>query len=217
MRRRNWGICELEMGRLEIGDWEMPRKLPVSFTTRDGRPVTIRPLREEDAPRLVALFHRLSERTKRFRFHAYVGNWPDEYVWKQAVALSRLDPQRQAALVAAVQEEGEEAVVGVARFSRAAPDDDEAEAAIVVRDDYQSVGLGTRLMFELVHVARAMGIRHFVAWVLHENRQMLRMIAKTGLPYEQRTSRGEAQLVVHIDEIDRLWKMVDGEVTPPAA
>ncbi|RME44852.1 MAG: N-acetyltransferase [Caldilineae bacterium] len=195
----------------------MPGKLPVSFTTRDGRRVTIRHIQPDDAPRLVALFYRLSERTRRFRFHAYGRKLPDEYVWKQAVALSTLDPQRQAALVAVATEEGAEAVVGVARFSRAAPDDDEAEAAIVVCDDYQGVGLGTRLLTELVHVARAMGIRHFVAWVLHENRPMLRMIAKAGLPYDQHTSRGETKMVVHLDAIDRLWEMMDGEVTPPAA
>ncbi|MFQ5575520.1 MAG: GNAT family N-acetyltransferase [Anaerolineae bacterium] len=180
-----------------------------TFTTTDGREVTIRPIKKGDAALLVDMFHRLSGQTKRFRFHGYVGKLPDEQIWKQAVALSTLDPQRQAALVAAVCEDGEERIVGVARFSRAAPADTQAEAAVVVRDDFQGVGLGTRLMFELVHVARSMGIRELAAWVLAENRRLLRMIDKLGLPFERRTSRGETQLAVSIAEIDNLWQLLD--------
>jgi len=184
-------------------------KKPEVFTIRDGRELTIRYVQDDDAALLVDMFHHLSARTKRFRFHSYVEKAPDEHIWRKAVALSRLDSQRQVALIAIWRAGDGDHAVGVARFSRAAPDDIEAEAAIVVRDDFQRVGLGSQLMFRLIHVARSMGIRHLVAWVMAENRQILRMVRKAGLPYEQSTSRGETKLSVSIAEIDKLWAMLD--------
>lgn len=180
-----------------------------AFTTLDGRQVTIRHITVKDAPLLVDMFHRLSERTLRLRFHAYLGHLPDKRVWEGAIALSDLDPAREVALVALIQEEDGEHAVGVARFSRATPDDEEAEAAVVVRDDFQQAGLGTYLSFKLIHVARSMGIKRFVAWVMPENRQVLHMVKKMGLPFEQNTQMGETQIVVHIDEIDRLQSILN--------
>ncbi|HEY84052.1 MAG TPA: GNAT family N-acetyltransferase [Chloroflexi bacterium] len=176
-----------------------------TFTTRDGRQLTIRYMRDNDAALLVDMFHHLSARTKRFRFHSYVEKLPDEQVWRKAVALSTLDPRRQVALVAIWRAGDGDHAVGVARFSRAAPDDIEAEAAIVVRDDFQRAGLGTCLMFRLMHIAHSMGIRYIMAWVMAENRQVLRMLQKSGLPHKQSTSRGETKLSVSIAEIDKLW------------
>lgn len=190
--------------------WErLLKDEPVTFATIDNRPVVIRRLQESDTPLLVEMFHHLSERTRRLRFHAYLGNVPEERIWQEAMALARLDPARQAALVAVIEEEGEERAVGVARFSRETPAAEEAEAALVVRDDFQNVGLGTHLTFELIHIARAMGIRRFLAWVLIENYHVLQMIKKIGLPLEQKTEMGETRIVVHIDEIDRLQALLD--------
>ncbi len=179
-----------------------------TFTIRDGRQLTIRRIQENDAALLVDMFHHLSARTKRFRFHSYVEKLPSEQVWRNAVALSTLDPQRQVALVAIWRANDGDHAVGVARFSRAAPDDTEAEAAIVVRDDFQRAGLGTYLMFRLMHVAHSMGIHYITAWVMAENRQVLQMVQKSGLPYKQSTSRGETKLSVSIAEIDNLWPKV---------
>ncbi len=177
-----------------------------TFTIRDGRQLTIRHIQDSDAALLVDMFHHLSARTKRFRFHSYVEKIPDEQVWRNAVALSTLDPRRQVALVAIWHADDGDHAVGVARFSRTTPDNTEAEAAIVVRDDFQRGGLGTYLMFRLLHIAHSMGIRYIVAWVMAENRQVLRMIQKSGLPYKQSTSRGETKLSVSIAEVDKLWR-----------
>lgn len=179
------------------------------FTTSDGREVTIRRMQDDDADLLVDMFYHLSERTKRFRFHTYLEKIPDERIWREAVALSHLDPQRQVALVSVTTKSAGEHAVGVARFNRVAPDDIEAEAAIVVRDDFQRRGLGTHLMFKLIHIAHSMGIRDFVAWVMAENRQIMRMVKKAGLPYKQHTSRGETKLFVSIAEIDKLRAVVE--------
>jgi acetyltransferase len=184
---------------------------PISFTTKDGRRVDIRRLRDDDAALLVDMFHHLSDRTKRLRFHAYLGNVSEKRLWQEAMALSKLDPERQVALLAIAREEGAEPAVGVARLSRATAEVDEAEAAIVVRDDYQNAGLGTRLGVALIQVARSMGINRLFAWVMTENRQVLQMTNKLGLPIQQDTRAGETKIIVKIDEIDHLQAMLKTE------
>ncbi len=172
--------------------------LPTTFTLPNGQPVTIRPIRPGDAALLVEMFHHLSERTRRLRFHSYTGSLPEERIWCDAIALSDLDPARQAALVAVHQDDAGEHIVGVARFARAAADAVEAEAAIVVRDDFQRMGLGTRLLTMLVPVARSMGIQRLFAWIMAENRHMLQLIQKADLPIHRETRAGETFVAVSL-------------------
>ena len=108
-----------------------PASLPMTFDLSNGQTVTIRPIRPSDASLLVEMFQHLSERTKRMRFHAFTGNLPQERIWRQALALSDLDPKREVALVAVHADDAGEHIVGVARFVRATADAVEAEAAVV--------------------------------------------------------------------------------------
>jgi len=168
------------------------------FTTRDGRQVHIRRLVDSDTSLLIDFFHCLSDETKKLRFHANPNNLPETRVWEEAKKLSHLDPNRQVALVAVVEEDGAEHAVGVARYCRAAPSDTKAEAAITVRDDYQGVGLGKHLMRLLTEIAHSMGIKEFDAWILSENRRVLHLIHEAGYPLKQETSRGETHVVATI-------------------
>jgi acyl-CoA synthetase (NDP forming)/GNAT superfamily N-acetyltransferase len=63
-----------------------------------------------------------------------------------------------------------------------------AEIAFAVRDDMHGLGVGTLLLEHLVSAARRRGVRTFVASVLPENAEMLRVLADAGL-----TARRQAQ------------------------
>ena len=178
--------------------------LPTTFKLSNGQTVTIRQIHPGDAALLVEMFHYLSERTRRLRFHAYTGNLPQEHIWREAIALSDLDPARQAALVAVHQDGASKRIVGVARFARATADAIGAEAAIVVRDDFQRMGLGSHLLTLLVPLACSMGIRQFSAWIMAENNPMLHIINKANLPMQRETRSGEMFVVVHLDKTQML-------------
>ncbi len=169
-----------------------------SYVIRDGRRVFIRPITPDDAGRLVDLYYRLSDTTRRLRFHSMRQNVPLETIEQEAKQLSDLDPARQAALVATVEEEGEERIVAVARLARSEEDPAEAESAIVVRDDYQNQGLGTHMLELLVEVARSMNIERLTAWIMAENRHMLHILKKSGLDYRAETRYGETHVSVYI-------------------
>ncbi len=173
--------------------------LPHTFTGKDGRKAIIRRIQPNDTALLVDMWHHLSDETKRLRFHAHPKNLPDDELWKRAMALAKLDPARQVAVVAVIQDDDGEHAVGVARLSRATPSDTLAETAVVVRDDYQQIGLGTHLLHNLAEIARAMGITKFEAWVLAENRPVMEIIRRFGFPIGMDTRQGETHVVLDID------------------
>ena len=172
-------------------DNTQPSSQPTTFELSNGQTVTIRPIRPGDARLLVEMFHHLSDRTRRLRFHAYTGNLPQERIWREAIALSDLDPARQAALVAVHSDNAGEHIVGVARFARATAEATEAEAAVVVRDDFQRMGLGTHLLTRLLPLAQSMGIQRLFGWVMAENRHMLQIINRTDLHVHRESQAGE--------------------------
>src|SRR5262245_48754384 len=148
-----------------------------NFILHSGQAVRLRLIQKEDAALLVELFHQLSPETKRLRFNLYTEKLPEERIWREAVALSDLNPQQHVAVVATVMdEEGQERAIGVARFVRATPQDTEAEVAVVVRDDFQRKGLARQLLNELALKARELGITYFSAWIMSENLRLMKLI-----------------------------------------
>jgi acetyltransferase len=166
-----------------------------SYVIRDGRQVTIRHISPDDAWRLADLYRRMSDTTRRLRFHSMRQDVPLAEIEREAKQLSDLDPAYQAALIATVQEEGDERIVAVARLARS-ENPAEAESAVVVCDDYQDQGLGTHMLRLLVEVARSMDIERLTAWVMAENLHMLHIIQKSGLNVYAETRHGETYISV---------------------
>ena len=168
---------------------------PEAVTLRDGATVTIRPIRPDDAPRLQALHARLSPETIYLRFlgtHPVLSN-------REAERLASVDYETRMAFVATREQKGEEFVAGVARYAALGPErPDEAEAAVVVEDRYQHLGLGTRLLDWLLAYARTHGIRFFVAEINAENDRVLDFVRRSGLPTEKHLQSGTWEIRVRI-------------------
>lgn len=153
----------------------------------DGEVIAIRPIRPDDAPRLQAFHVRLSPETIHMRFLGYHRSLSDT----EAKYFTSVDYQMRMALVATCEQDGEERLLGVARYDVIdAAHADVAEAAIVVEDRYQRKGLGTLLADRLATYATLHGVRAFVAEVSVENDRMLRFIERTGLPLEKTLAPG---------------------------
>lgn len=148
----------------------MPRFFQTHERLRDGGEVTLRPIRPADAPRLREFNSRLSPRTRYLRFFTDVQEPPDGVL----DYLVNVDYYDRYALVAEVDGE----IAGVARFDRTGAD--RAEMAIVVRDDFQSRGLGSLLITKLASIARRRGIVTFEGDVLAENLRMFELVRRAG-------------------------------------
>jgi len=160
---------------------EYPARWEADVVLADGGTVHVRPIRPDDADRLLDLFHRLSAETVYLRFFTPVG----EPTRAQLEHLACVDYEDRMALVATLGGD----VVAVARYDRRRGSD-EAEVAFTVQDDQQGRGLGTLLLEHLAAVAREQGIRRFFAEVLPGNRRMLAVFAEAGYEVESRLEDG---------------------------
>ena len=155
---------------------------------RDGTRVRMRPIVPEDAPKLVALYDRLSRDTRYHRFFSAMRRLPIDW----ARFLANVDYRTRLALVVESPDDPG-ALIAVARYEPAgAPDT--AEVAFVVQDDWQNRGLGTLLFRELLRAAAGNGIVRFRAWVLADNRRMLDLIARLARVERRTLEQGVVEL-----------------------
>lgn len=152
-----------------------PRQLVQHIVLSDGTPLTLRPIRPEDA-RIEQTFVRgLSNEAKRFRFMQSV----HELTPQMLMRFTQLDYDREMAFVAVTVGAGAEAEVGVSRYVTM-PDGETCEFAIVVADAWHGRGLGTRLMRALIDAAKAKGLLRMFGEVLAHNVDMLVLCRELG-------------------------------------
>jgi GNAT superfamily N-acetyltransferase len=72
----------------------------------------------------------------------------------------------------------------------------------LVREDYQGLGIASRLLRHLVQIGRQQNVSRFTADVLSGNRAMLRVIAGSGLPIKQQPDGTLVQVTLSLDETD---------------
>ncbi len=144
----------------------------------DGQPcrLTLRPIRPDDAPRLGALFGRMSPAARRQRFHCATRG-PSAAALQ---AMSCVDFEHDSAWVVSLWDGEDEALVGEARWHLDThnPAGDSAEFAIAVADSLQHQGLGRRLMRVLEADALAHGVRSLYGDVLSGNAAMLSLMQR---------------------------------------
>jgi len=84
-------------------------------------------------------------------------------------------------------------IVAVARYD-GRPDEDDAEIAVIVDDEWQNRGLGTRLLHQLARVGSRRGLVAFRATVLGENRRALPFLRRLSPAADVRFRDGEYQV-----------------------
>ena len=137
--------------------------------------VTIRPIRPEDAAIEKEFVDNLSDSSRYFRFLYALKDITPQMVDR----FTRIDPETETALIAVVGCPPDETEIGVARYGTL-PDGETCEFAVVVADEWQGRGIGTRLMRPLVADARARGLSRMDGFVLFENSNMLKFVSAIG-------------------------------------
>ena len=152
----------------------------------DGAPVQIRPIRAGDKHLLSEGLERLSDESVHRRFLT-----PKRSFSRTELRyLTEINAVDHVALVAQDPNEPERGLIAVGRFVRLAEDPEAAEIAIVVWDDWQARGLGSRLGGHLAHAARNRGIERFTASMAADNRPAHRLMAKLSSDLTQRHAGG---------------------------
>jgi acetyltransferase len=146
----------------------------------DGRRLTIRPIRPEDAVLERDFVNSLSERSRFLRFMYALQELTPEMLSR----FTQIDYDREMALIAILQEDGTDRQVGVARYM-SYPDKRSCEFAIVVSDQHQHMGIATALLSELIDIARDRRFVRMDGLVLRENVNMLKLAERLGFDSER--------------------------------
>ena len=138
--------------------------------------VTIRTMRPSDRDIEQRFVRELSAQSRYYRFHLVL----KELTLYMLERFTHVNYPDEMALIATVPEsDGSEMEIGVARYA-CKPGSDTDEIAVVIADEWQGNGIGTRLLVDLRHLAIAAGIKHIEANVLSENRRMLELARELG-------------------------------------
>jgi len=143
------------------------------WTTKDGTPVTIRPIRPEDEPLMVKFHGTLSEQSVYLRYF-HMEKLDSRVAHDRLLQKCFIDYDREMALVVDRENSstGEHEILAVGRMTKI-PDSCEAEVAVLVSDKAQKQGLGTELVRRLIEVARDEKLERIVAVILPENYGMM--------------------------------------------
>jgi acetyltransferase len=185
-----------QLPRLAIRPY--PAAYVSTWRMKNGQEVIIRPIRPEDEPLMIRFHQALSERSVYLRYFQSL-KLSTRTAHERLTRICFIDYDREMALVAEHRDPdtGVPEVVAVARLSKL-HGVSEAEAAAVIRDDFQHQGLGTELYRRLIAVARQEKVARVVSTMLAENREMRGICQKLGFrlraELEDETVRAELTL-----------------------
>jgi acetyltransferase len=143
--------------------------------TSDGRPLTIRPIKPEDELMWLDMLRRCSAESVHMRFFSLISDFTHEMAVRYCVC----DYDRELALVAEAEHEGERLLVGVGRLV-SDPVHGTAEFAVIVPDAWQGRGIGRTLTDACMRVAKDWGVSEVTATTLSENARMLSIFRHRG-------------------------------------
>ncbi|GKS91512.1 bifunctional acetate--CoA ligase family protein/GNAT family N-acetyltransferase [Acidovorax sp. SUPP2539] len=178
-----------------------PARYEQVWPLRGGGEYLVRPVRPDDAQMLQKLVKELSPESRYFRFISQIAELPASMLAR----FTLIDYDREMALVAVYRERsagedgeiiGTERIVGVSRYVTN-PDQSSCEFALVVADDFNGRGLGSRLMLSIMDVARDRGLSEVDGLVLANNPSMLKLMRRLGFEVKAYPDDPDFKLVTH--------------------
>jgi acetyltransferase len=184
------GLAEDKLPKSAIRPY--PSQYIWQFTTRNGTPVTIRPIRPEDEPLMVKFHETLSDRTVYLRYFGSL-SLRTRIAHERLVRICFGDYDREMALVAEhLDDVDNPEIIGVGTLSRL-HGRDEAEVAVLVSDKYQNQGVGTELLRCAINVAREEKIRAISGEMLPDNIAMQVILRSLGFQIQMPDGAGSVR------------------------
>ncbi len=152
-----------------------PTRLARQWELADGTPVTMRPIRPEDAQMEMEFVRDLSAESKYFRFMDTMRELTPDMLAR----FTQIDYDREMAFVATIKRDDAEVEIAVGRYATN-PDGASCEFAVVVSDRWQGRGLARVMLEALIAVARERGLRVMMGHIMASNDRMLKLALELG-------------------------------------
>ena len=167
---------------------QYPSDLEDRLTLPNRSSLRTRPLHRGEERAIRELYRHLSSRTRYLRFSLAMPELSDSLLR----LITCVDYHRRLALLAESDTDGGPEVVALSEF--VAIEDHTAEVGLVVRDDWQRLGLGTALARRTLLAAEVRGFDRFVAQVLYENTGVMRLLRHVGDVVSTKTRSGVTEV-----------------------
>jgi len=194
---------------------DIARNYCVDEILRDGGSVRVRAVRPDDRERLRDSIARLSAESLYLRYFTAKRSLTE----KEIDAFTQLDFVGRVGLAVTLREADTEQIIGVGEYivGPGPWDRPRAEVAFTVVDEHQGRGIGTLLLEHLAKLARARGIREFDADVLGQNRPMMSVFLRSGLPVRRTNEAGVVHMSFPTDETDDFLRLSEARDAAAAA
>ena len=166
-------------------------------TLKNGVAIKIRAIRPADKAGIVDAFGKLDPESFYTRFFRAKGSLSDQ----ELKAATEVDFENVVALVVTVESGGKETIVGGGRYvAFDLPSARSAEVAFLVEEDYHGLGIARRILKHLARIAREKGVSQFEAEVLPQNKAMLAVFLRSGLPMKQSQAEGVFHVTLSLSD-----------------
>jgi acetyltransferase len=155
-----------------------PKKYVAARRLKNGTQVLLHPVKPEDENRFNKFLKSLSVQTMHFRFFEIIKEMSHEMLTRYC----NLDYDREIAVVAEL-DDGKKPIIGAVRLILD-PDCKSGEFAVLIGDEMQGFGLGSKLMDLLVEMGKDMRVDKIYGYVSADNHKMLKLCKKKGFKVE---------------------------------
>jgi len=140
---------------------------------KSGQSLSVRPLLPSDEIAYRNFFYKLKEETVYLRFFSKIK------VFSRQMAQAHwaeLDYRKNITLIGLVRNKGNKEIIAIGTYMES--EENRAEVAFVVREDFQGQGIASFLLNQLETIAKENGFQGFTACVLADNKAMLHVFNK---------------------------------------
>jgi len=186
-----------------------PKKYEILWLLKNGQEVLLRPIKPEDEPLWLEMFHSLSEESIRYRFFQMLKDTPHEV----RVRYCNIDYDREIAIVAEIVENDKRKILGVTRLSIES-DEKSGEIAFLVSDYWQGLGLGTKMVDYVLDIAKEKGMESVHSIILQDNYRALSLSKKMGFKIEY-LNDGTVKAELNLKEEDIDFRCIQQKLPEP--
>jgi acyl-CoA hydrolase/GNAT superfamily N-acetyltransferase len=158
----------------------------------NGKSVEFRPLLPSDEFETRNFYYSLQENTVYYRFFNKRKVFSREMLQQQ---WATVDYRKNMTIIGLVQAGKHKEIVAIGSYAKA--EDDTAEVAFVVKEQFQNLGVGTHLLETLKAIARENKYTAFDATVLNENTAMIHVFQKV-FPQARISRGGGGEVEIHM-------------------
>ncbi len=145
---------------------------------KDGSLVLLRPLTQNDSNKIHILFESFSEETLYLRYFTCSSHYKEKEIRRLFKALDNNE-----LIVVAELLEGDKPLIGVCELSRQVRNQNTAECAITVADEWHGKSLGVQMLEWLVKIGEERKIKYIVGYFNAGNLAVSSLLRSSGYKY----------------------------------